>query len=229
VADVVLLHGAWCGPWYWTEVIDALGDRGLTAVGPDLPAGDRGAGLEEYVAAATAGVPPDDAPVVVGHSLAGMLLEPLAAARRVRHLVYLAAFIPMPGVSLRQQWRTQREMLSRGWNRGIEMDAHGTSRWVDPDAAIDVLFQDCDGDVARRAAAHLRPQAWHVSDVPFSGEHVTPRSYVTAADDRLLDSAWHTDAARTVLGTEPVRLPGGHSPMLSRPRDLAGVLAEIAA
>jgi hypothetical protein len=224
--DVVLLHGAWCGPWCWTEVIRGLAQRGLTAVAPHLPSRDPRARLSDYVEAACASFSRSDRPLVVGHSLAGILLEPLAAVRRIRRLVYLAAFVPRRGMTLRQQWQAHREMLVPGWNRGLSVHADGTSRWVDRRAAAEVLFNDCSASVAQRAAARLRPQAWGLSDEAFTLDHVSPRIYVSPLGDRLIDSAWQLEAARSLLATEGLVIPGGHSPMVSRPGELARTIAQ---
>jgi pimeloyl-ACP methyl ester carboxylesterase len=223
--DVVLLHGAWCGSWCWEAVVHVLAERGLTAAAPELPIGDRDAQLHDYLDAAAACCTGPDPPVVVGHSLAGILLEPLAAIRPVRRLVYLAAFVPRPGVSMRQQWRAERDLLVRGWNRGVASDADEVSWWVDLDAAADVLFHDLPPPARSAAAGRLRPQAWGVSDAPFEGCHRSPRSYVMSADDHLIDSGWQRRTASSVLGVDPLVLAAGHSPMLSRPEAVADAIA----
>jgi hypothetical protein len=50
-----------------------------------------------------------------------------------------------------------------------------------------------------------------------------------AAEDRIVNPAWSRRAARERLGVDPVELPGGHSPFLSRPGPLAEVLDAQAA
>jgi hypothetical protein len=54
--------------------------------------------------------------------------------------------------------------------------------------------------------------------------HDGPGSYLVCADDQTATPAWARRAARARLGVEPVEMPGGQCPMLSRPRQLAEVL-----
>jgi pimeloyl-ACP methyl ester carboxylesterase len=46
-------------------------------------------------------------------------------------------------------------------------------------------------------------------------------------EDRLVQPAWSERIAKDWLGAELVRLPGSHSPFLSRPHDLADVLEAL--
>ena len=143
----------------------------------------------------------------------------------VRRLVYLTAFVPQKGMSLREQWRAHPEMFVTGGDRGI---ARGTGRatwWADLTAAADVLMQDCPAEAKTRAAARLRPQQWQVADARFDARRRTASTHVIADDDRLLNAAWLADQAHHDLDHAPRRLPGGHCPMLSRPSELADLLA----
>lgn len=47
------------------------------------------------------------------------------------------------------------------------------------------------------------------------------------ADDRTITPAWQRKAARELLGVEPVELPGGHCPHVSRLESLAEVLERM--
>jgi pimeloyl-ACP methyl ester carboxylesterase len=228
LTDVLLLHGAWCGAWCWDPVIDELARLGLRAAAPTLAAEDPAAGLEEYVEAGLAAVPETATPLVVGHSLAGVLLEPIARRRPGCALAYVAAFIPCDGMSLRDQWRAWPEMLVEGWSYGLSRDGADATRWTDLDAAAGRLFGACPADCAREAARHLRPQTWAISDARFAGSLAAPSSYISPSDDRLLESGWFRARARELLGVEAIEIDADHSPMLSRPRELARLLADAA-
>ena len=77
-------------------------------------------------------------------------------------------------------------------------------------------------------ATHNRPGRW-LSRRRFEPGPPTPQSVVLTSDDRVLNREWAVAAARERLaGQEPVLLPGSHSPFLSRPADLADVLADEA-
>ena len=58
-------------------------------------------------------------------------------------------------------------------------------------------------------------------DVPVASVH--------CHDDRAVNPSWSRWIAPHRLGVDSVELPGGHSPMLSRPDVLADTLVSIAA
>jgi pimeloyl-ACP methyl ester carboxylesterase len=223
MADVLLLHGAWCGAWIWEPLVATLASRGVVAAAPELPAEDGRADVEAYVGVALATLAPDDRPLVVGHSLAGLLLEPLAARQPVAGLVYLAAFVPEPGLSLRDCWRRHgRQMFVPGWDRGTEARPGDVSAWSDLEAAVATLFGRAEPGVAREAAAQLRPQAWHLTNSTFVGSLATPSHCLLASEDRLLAPEWSAADAAARLGVFPHVLAGAdHCPMLSQPAELA--------
>jgi hypothetical protein len=51
---------------------------------------------------------------------------------------------------------------------------------------------------------------------------------IVCREDRAIAADWACRAARERLGVEPIELGGGHSPFLSRPSELAALLAEVA-
>jgi pimeloyl-ACP methyl ester carboxylesterase len=51
-----------------------------------------------------------------------------------------------------------------------------------------------------------------------------PSTYVLPVDDRTLTPDWMRRAARERLKTDPVEVPGGHCPHVSRPEHLAALL-----
>ena len=107
----LLIHGAWHGGWCWDSVGSALRAQGDTVVAPTLPGmGEHEAppskhiGLDQHVAAVMRWIDEQrlDDFVLVGHSYAGMVVSVVAdqRAERIRHLVYLDAFVPEHGRSL---------------------------------------------------------------------------------------------------------------------------------
>src|SRR4051794_31916522 len=95
---VILVHGAWHGPWAWAEVIALLDAEGIRSHAVALPSkGSDTAALgdlhddAEVVRAAVdgAGAPA----LVVAHSYGGLpASEGLAESPNAAHLIYLAAF-----------------------------------------------------------------------------------------------------------------------------------------
>ncbi len=227
-----LVHGAWHGGWCWERLVPLLREAGHEVVAPDLPCDDGSLTTwDQYadvVCAALTGC--DDDVIVVGHSLAGPTATLVAAHQPVRQLVYLCAAVPEAGRSLVDQWRDQPDMVNPKWDKGLGApDEHLRLRWVDLDAARELLYADCDEEIVVTAFDRLRPQSAYPFTAPLSLREL-PRVRCTSIvcdDDQLIYPAWSVRTARHI-GAELVRLPGGHSPFLSRPSALADILIQQA-
>lgn len=227
-----LVHGAWHGSWCWELLTPLLQHAGHDVVAPDLPCNVPSATtFEPYadvVCAALDGRQGDV--VVVGHSLGGPTATLVAARRPVRHLVHLCAAVPAPGRSLIDQRQEQPDMCNPNWDKGLsEPDEHLRLKWVELDAARELLFADCDERTVVSAFERFRPQSAHPFTAPFPLVELPTVSStcVVCTEDRLINPAWSRRIAREI-GAELVELPGSHSPQLSRPSAVADVLLRVA-
>jgi pimeloyl-ACP methyl ester carboxylesterase len=104
----VLVHGAWHGGWCWRFVAPALRRAGhdvytptLTGLGERAHLARPGIDLDLHVQDVVALLEMEDLQEVVllGHSYGGMVVTGVAdrCAARIRHLVYLDAFVPENG------------------------------------------------------------------------------------------------------------------------------------
>ncbi|MBM3605586.1 MAG: alpha/beta hydrolase, partial [Alphaproteobacteria bacterium] len=93
MTDILLIHGAWHGGWCWDGVADALRALGHGVACPDLP-DEPGTTLADCVASLPG------APVVLGHSMGGIVAEALAQRHPVRLLIHLCSYLPHAGDSL---------------------------------------------------------------------------------------------------------------------------------
>lgn len=230
VTTFLLVHGAQHAGAHWNLLADELRASGHRAVAPDLPCEDPAAGIEEYVAVATRALDAtgaDDDVVVVGHSLGGFTAPVVAARRPVRGLVLLctAPVIGPLGEDLRARMVTPEYLASPRF-----ADAAGRSIFSPADARRN-FYHDVPDALADWAVAHLRPQAATPLLQPWPLERWpdVDRLVVLTRDDRAVRLEAAREAARTITDDEPVLLDGGHSPFLSRPRELASVLDRFAA
>ncbi len=90
---ILFLHGAFAGPEIWTRFVAPwFAARGHQVAVPRLPGALPGARLRDYVRrAGEAADALDGPPVVVGHSLGGLVAQHLAARRRVAGLALVAS------------------------------------------------------------------------------------------------------------------------------------------
>ncbi len=221
---VILVHGAWHGPWAWSEVVARLSREGIRTVALDLPSkgldtatlGDMH-GDAELVRAAVAAA--DGAALVVAHSYGGLPVSEGAAG--AAHLIYVAAFMLEPGESL------------LGLRGGVDPDWWITSddgRTVFPADPEHVFYADCTADVAERAAAALVPQHKDVfrQELRSAAWMTVPSTYVICERDNAIPPQLQelmSQRAGTVS-----RMDASHSPFLSRPGEVtANILEPLAA
>ena len=98
--DIVLIHGAYHGAWFWerfTPELEALGHR-VRAV--DLPVSTPGAGAAACADAVEALMDGFESPVLIAHSMGGLVAPVVASRRPVSAIVFLAAFLFAPSSGL---------------------------------------------------------------------------------------------------------------------------------
>ena len=226
-----LVHGAHHGSWCWDKLTPELERRGHQVLTVDLPAEDPQAGGAEYAAAAlTAFSGAGDDLVVVGHSLGGLTIPLIAAARPVRQLIFVAAMLPRPGKTQEEVLRAEPDMIMPRPEGGAYRAPGGETRWR-PEAALRWFFADCPPDVAAWAASRLRGQCWKITSevTPLPAWPAAPCSYVLGARDPVISPAWSRRAALAVLGVKATEIDAGHSPFLATPAGMAQLLDELAA
>jgi pimeloyl-ACP methyl ester carboxylesterase len=222
-----LIHGAWHGAWCWEPLVAELERRGHAVVAVDLPCDDPAVTTLDnagQVVEALGGAGGDV--VVVGHSLGGIVAPVVAQLRPVRRVVLLAALVPRPGRSLHEVMAAEPECTTEGFDKAPRhIGDHGAVTW-DPEVAAGLFYRACAPEIARWAAARLRPQVWTTSReiTPLKRWPDCEVTSIVCAGDEVLSPDWSRRIARDVLGVDPVELPGGHSPMLCRPIELADVL-----
>lgn len=225
----VLVHGGWHGSWCWDALVRELAEQGHDAVAVDLPTDQLGIGAADYAVVVAEQVIPGES-VVVGHSLAGLALPLVPQVVPPAQLIYLAALLPLPGASWRDQLG-QRPMADWFYRRAMpyqRQDGLGRSFW--PAAtAEELFFHDCETTVSQSSVARLRAQSpTPVAErTPLAAFPDIPSHYVVGRDDRAVSLEWSAAAARERLGRDPVLIDGGHSPFLARPRDLARMLGDL--
>jgi pimeloyl-ACP methyl ester carboxylesterase len=228
--DIALVHGSYHGAWCWDFLRPELERRGHRVITMDLPISDPMLGAADYAKTIEDALDPETEPIVVGHSMAGLVIPLVAANRPVRRLVFLAAFLPAPGKSANDQ-RATEPIDGRVPPSSAEWTDLGDDVWmVGPNTATELFFHDAPAAVARWATQRLRAQSYGVLKeiTPLTAWPDVESRSIVCRDDRAINPAWVRAAARERLGVEAIELPGAHSPFLTRPRELAQVLDSLA-
>jgi pimeloyl-ACP methyl ester carboxylesterase len=227
VALFAVVHGSMAGPAAHTRLARELGRRGQQALllelpvdRPELTGTDYARMVAEQLDAGLAedGIA-DEPVVVVAHSASGLLLPLVPSFRPVVHLVYLAAGIPQPGMTLDEQLAADPDMLNPAWV--------GVDPFRDHQAARRFLFHDCDQATARWAIATQTPwypEGLYQERCPLAAFPPVPSTSIVCTQDRVIQPAWSRRVAFDRLHAQVIELPGGHCPHVSRPALLAEAL-----
>lgn len=219
MGNVVLVHGAWGGPWCWEQVQAGLESRGHAVRAPELHRGDL-AGDTAAVQAEVDGL--GGAAVVCGWSYGGAVITGLELGAG-SHLVYLTAFMLDEGESVLGLAMDEPTLLAEA----IVPADDGTAS-LNPDLIDAALWADAPADLARSAAARLRPQAMAPMTAPAARQawKSTPSTYIVCAKDEALAPSIQRRMAQRAGAV--VEWDCSHSPMLSRPGELVDLLDGLA-
>lgn len=225
MAKLVLVHGAWHGPWCWDRVTPLLQAAGHEVVAPGLAEDARA--MADWVAQVLAAVG-DGPAVLVGHSRGGAVISAVAEAapEKIARLVFLSGFLLKRGQSVLAA--AQDDILLP-----IVMDHEQRRCTLAPENLGPRFYAGCREEDVAWAIARLRPEPLFGLTAPLrvSAERFgrVPRDYIECTRDavislaaqRRMQTAWPVARVRT--------LAAGHSPFLAAPEGLAAVLAELAA
>jgi pimeloyl-ACP methyl ester carboxylesterase len=242
MARIVLVHGAFGGAWSWEPVIPGLEEAGHTVQAIDLPGSGEdqtpvaNVTLDAYaerVCEALASGPPA---VLVGHSMGGVVVTQAAARtpEQVETLVYVAAFAPADGQSL-LDLTSLPEGAGDQVQANIVVDGDPPVATMPETAARVVIYGCSSDDAAAQAVARRRPQPVvpftqpvQVPDDTRSEFERLPRAYVRCLQDLAIPPALQQRMS-AAAGCDPViELDTDHTPMLSRTKELVGILDRIA-
>jgi pimeloyl-ACP methyl ester carboxylesterase len=234
----VLVHGGFHGAWCWDRVIAELERGGHEGIAVDLPGHGRRVHEEATMAgrleAVASVVRAGD--VLVGHSGGGFEITRAAdaAPELVRHVVYLAAALPLEGRPMhealvyRDDGAPEADYDVTGMLKYLRIGDDGSMAFATFEGAWEFFYHDCDEETARWAFDRLTPE--HVGDtattpvsVPRFWDAELPRSFVRCLQDRA-QPRWQAEVTARRLGAEPLTIDTSHSPFLSRPGELAQLL-----
>lgn len=230
----LLIHGAWHGAWCWDELAGRLRAAGHRVTAIDLPgmgADRRPAAqvtLQAWIDRTVQALQDCGQPaVLVGHSMAGMVITGAAAAapQQVAALVYVCAFLPLPGEAL-------FELASRPEGAATlvrqEPTPDGLCTVVPPDNARVTFYGKCPPAATDAAVARLCPLPVQtvMDPLPAPANDLAPlaRHYIECTEDCAIPIALQ----RFMWGRQPgIRvhtLHTDHSPFVSQPDALAALL-----
>lgn len=238
MSTIVLVHGAWHGGWCWEKLVPLLKEKGHEVVALDLPGhgSDRTPASDVTLAsyadwvARTLDEQPEPV-VLVGHSMGGIVISEAAERRpeKIRLLVYLTAFLLPDGATLLGTAQSDEEAIISPY---LTVDEERGIITVRGDKVRDIFYGDCPEEDAERARERLIPQplAPFVTPVGVSEQNFgrIRRAYVECLRDRAIGPVTQKRMYGALPCEEVVSMETDHSPFLSAPEELAGVLDRLA-
>jgi pimeloyl-ACP methyl ester carboxylesterase len=218
---LLLVHGAWHNGSGFAKLQASLTARGITSQTVELSSvGTADATLgdlysdAEIVRAAVEKVDGDC--VVLGHSYGGVVItEGVAGATNVKKLIYMTAFMLDAGETL---YAACGSVDPAWWQVAADQTrlTAGTPE--------NIFYNTCTPEVAAAAVKELRTQSLPAFNQPLKNVawKEIPSAYIICE----LDNAIPLFAQEAMSGraTEVVRIHTDHSPFLSAPDELAGVI-----
>ncbi len=227
MANFVLVHGSMHGAWCWRDLVRELEGRGHVVLAPDLPCEDVEAGLGEYadvVEAQLSAIARSEGFVLVGHSLGSRTLPVVAARVPGARMVFLCSAPTALGPVDPEAFSG---MVTEAYAAAEFEERPDGARRISKAMARPLFFDDCDEETASWATRQLRWQGSKplMEASPLADWPDSPMHMIVTRDDRVVRADWLLgEASKWLSESVPVVLPGGHSPMLSRPAVLADAL-----
>lgn len=224
----VLIHSPLVGPSSWAPVAAELERRGARTRVPALTDSEASAlpfwrQHSASAARALTELPPQEAPLLVGHSGAGPLLPAIAAAaaRPVAAFIFVDAGIPRAGASRLDLLYEELPGLAAEIQGELEAGTR-LPAWSDADLHTEIP----DPEQRRQLLRELRPRplAYYSEPLPV------PPGWPQAPCCYLQFSRGYDGPAQQARqrGWSYRSLPGGHFQALTQPQAVAGALLALA-
>ncbi|GAB4065986.1 alpha/beta fold hydrolase [Ancylobacter sonchi] len=243
MANIVLVHGSFHGAWCWQKLLPLLEVRGHAVLAPDLPAsgGDDAppetADLDSYATRICWAIDqmPDDV-LLVGHSMGG-IVSAQASERRAHRLagcVYVNGLLLTDGASRFSFLDAHAHLgIASSVQASMQVSEDGLAATFPAAAAREVFYNCCAPEDAEWAAGRLTPQRTKVfSDrlaLSSAGFGRVRRFYVEGLQDHAIPLAYQRAMTAETPCEAVFTLEGDHSPFLSAPEALAGIIDGVAA
>jgi pimeloyl-ACP methyl ester carboxylesterase len=233
MTNFVVAHGAWSAAWAWKKMRPLLRASGhelwtptYTGLGERRHLLAKSIDLETHIADVLGVLEFESLRdvVLIGHSYGGMVATGVAdrARERIAQLVYLDAFVPRDGQSLIDLQPPEARVRVR------ELARTAGDGWLLPSNPLPP--DTSDEDVAWISGLRL-PQPLATFETPLrlrNGETSLPRSYIycqrAAPGDVFRQFA---DRARRESGWRYFEIDASHSPHVTAPRALCGILEKV--
>lgn len=230
---IILVHGAWSDATAWQAVTPLLKAQGRKVIEVNLPGHGTDSTsfanitFQSYVDAVKTAIGDRKHVVLVGHSMAGLVISQVAEEipGQIKELIYLAAYLPANGQSLLTLAKQDGDSHV---SKYLQIDQASGSASIAKEGVIEVFAADAPAQVGAYIADHIKPEplaplATPVQLTAANFGKVTKVYIYTTNDKTVGPTLQHTmvqaaKIARTYL------LESSHTPFVSMPGKVADII-----
>ena len=230
MATFLVAHGAWSAGWAWKKMRPLMAAHGhelftpsYTGLGERAHLAHRDVNLETHIQDILTVLDVEDLRdvILIGHSYGGMVATGVAdrAAGRIKHLVYLDAFVPESGKALHDYVSAERRESGR---------RNAVDGWKVPSSPIppDTSPEDVAWLSPRRMPQPL--QCFEQALVLRNGPLRLPRTYIYAQRHNPGDPFRQFMERARKEGWPVYEMDASHSPHVTAPQALMDILDKVA-
>ena len=226
MANFVLLHGAWHGPWCWHKVEPMLTSQGHKVICPTLPC-QKHVGLSAYTQQVETIISNISQPIVlVAHSMSGLIACNLSnkALNKISRIIFIAAYATNENTSL-------IKIIDELSEPSIPEDCLETSGNIittKPNIK-NIFYNTCSKLDADSSFNMLVPQSFKAlsSVIKVKSELLrVDTSYIVCSNDKAISKASQETMANQI-GAQTVKIGSCHSPFLSQPDKIAALISNF--
>jgi pimeloyl-ACP methyl ester carboxylesterase len=224
MATFAFIHGGGDVGWYWHLVERAIHELGHQTVAPDLPCDDNSATLLDYADTVVDAIGDRRNVIVVGQSYGGFT-APLVADRVAAGMVVLVAgMIPAPGEAPAAWWD------NTGHQQAVAAQSRVDGGLTGNDDPYVAFYHDVPRSLAEQAMSKERSESEAAYNDPWPLDRwpAIATRFILCTEDRLFPAEFMRRVVAERLGIVPDEISSGHCVALSRPAELAGMLAGYA-
>lgn len=211
--SVLLVHGAWHGPWCWDEVATELEARGCLVDAVELPLGGYAADVAHLRGVVEGHLDQHGTVTIAAHSYGGMVATAACSGLTgIDHLIYVAAMMPDVGETVRSIVTRRESHLAQA----VVADDHG--RTIDPTQVAEVFYSQSPPSAVEKLIPLLRPMP------PAAVEELTvepawrttPTTYIVCEADLAFNPETQREFANE-RADRLIAIDRDHSPFVSDP------------
>jgi pimeloyl-ACP methyl ester carboxylesterase len=231
MATIVLAHGAWSAAWAWKKVRPLMARSGhsfftptYTGLGERAHLASPSIDLETHIADVMGVLEFEDLRnvVLLGHSYGGMVATSVAdqARERIAQLIYLDAFVPEDGQCLFDLVPAQQRNAQRAAAKS------GDGYRVPPNP----IPEDTSAEDRAWIMGKRLPHPLKCMEQPLRLQHgalTLPRSYIFALRNARGPFGQFATRARSTPGWRYYEIDSSHSPNITAPEALMGLIDRI--